>query len=291
VGCAQSRGSVSLDLLRSSYGLISLLKRGIETFGYRISRKQALNGPVLDLLGLVVPYVRQHYGGGIIQVGANDGLLQDPVHALIRQYGIPAILVEPLPDIFDRLKVNYAGVQGVRFMNAAISHTPGETQMFRIKTGVAGLPDWVGGVATFDKETLIAHSLKRLRIKTTLFASYVESVKVSVITMRELLAQNADFGIIMMLQIDTEGHDANVVKSALQAGLLPPIIRYEHKLLPLAEQVNCRQLLADQGYSFASDDSDTLCLREAALAIQTPSPAIATAGVADQVYQIGWPSA
>ena len=39
----------------------------------------------------------------VVQVGANDGKTQDPVHPLIMRGGWSGILVEPIPNLFGRL--------------------------------------------------------------------------------------------------------------------------------------------------------------------------------------------
>jgi FkbM family methyltransferase len=246
------------------YKLIRALKQTIETAGYRVTRKQAINGPRVDLLNVLVPHVLQHRRGGILQIGANDGLLQDPVQGLIRRHAISAILVEPMPDTFQRLLENYAGVAHVRFMNVGVSVQRGNLKMYRIKPDTAGLPDWVHGLATLDRDLLLRQK-NAPGVDADLFRESVEAVTVPVYTVADILAENHDFGPIMMLQVDTEGHDLMVVRSALDAGLLPPIIRYEHKLLPYGEQVSCREMLAAKGYTFMADDADTVCFRPQSL--------------------------
>ena len=42
-----------------------------------------------------------------IQVGANDGLMCDPIRQFIVKHSWGGILVEPVPDYFELLKKNY----------------------------------------------------------------------------------------------------------------------------------------------------------------------------------------
>src|SRR5262245_48292496 len=58
-----------------------------------------------------------------IQIGANDGLRNDPIREFIVRDAWTGVLVEPLPDVFDLLKKNYSGRAAARleFVNAAIS--------------------------------------------------------------------------------------------------------------------------------------------------------------------------
>jgi hypothetical protein len=55
-----------------------------------------------------------------IQIGAYDGRKGDPIYELVRVNRCSGILVEPQPDIFERLKQNYAGFSGLAFEQAAI---------------------------------------------------------------------------------------------------------------------------------------------------------------------------
>jgi hypothetical protein len=68
-----------------------------------------------------------------------------------------------------------------------------------------------------------------------------------------------------LLQIDVEGFDAKVVRAALDAGLRPPIIHYEHENLHPAEQVDCKRRLEAAGYRYIDVGRDTLALLDNAL--------------------------
>ena len=82
------------------------------------------------------------------------------------------------------------------------------------------------------------------------------------VTIDQLLLRHPDIGRLIALQIDTEGHDFAVVKSAVAAGCLPKIINYEHMHLTYDDQVKCRDLLSSHGYSFWTGDQDTLAYRK-----------------------------
>lgn len=43
------------------------------------------------------------------QIGANDGVLGDPLHDSVLRHKLTGLLVEPLPNLCERLKANYAG--------------------------------------------------------------------------------------------------------------------------------------------------------------------------------------
>ena len=68
-----------------------------------------------------------------LQVGANDGLLDDPIHYFVRSYGWRGILLEPVPGIFKRLKENYRTAKGLTFLNAALSQVDGRAAFYRLE--------------------------------------------------------------------------------------------------------------------------------------------------------------
>jgi FkbM family methyltransferase len=229
-----------------------LSKRDLE-----ITRRLPENGPVLPLLRLLIERVISTEGKGlIVQIGANDGVVHDPVHEIISDLSLPAILVEPLPDLFERLVRNYEAEKDIRFANVAISDKPGQAEIFRV-SGNHHFPDWIQGLASFDRSVLIRENKKL----SEPLDKYITSVKVPVITVQQLLEKHGNPHVIA-LQIDTEGHDYAVIKSAVAAGCLPRIINYESKHLVMEDQIQCRELLASHGYSFLTNFADTLAYRE-----------------------------
>jgi FkbM family methyltransferase len=168
--------------------------------------------------------------------------------------------VEPLPDLFELLRRNYKDQANIYFENVAVSTEPGEAKIFRISHAQKDLPNWVHGIASFDKSVLLKHkSWRGVQRKT--FEQSIEAKLVPVVTIGQLLAKHPDVQKVVALQIDTEGHDFAVVRSAVDAGCLPRIISYEHKHLHFEAQVACRELLCSQGYSFWANESDTIAYR------------------------------
>jgi FkbM family methyltransferase len=237
------------------------VRRQLEARGWEIIRRTAKNGPPIPLLKLLVEHSVSCEGkGAIIQVGANDGLLTDPIHEIITALKLPAILVEPLPDLFERLKRNYAGQSDIYFENCAVSTQPGEAQIFRVSPTATHFPEWAQGLASFDKSVLLIHKDWE-GVRGGNLERHIESILVPVVTVGQLLKKHSDVRKVLALQIDTEGHDFAVIQSAAEAGCLPRIINYEHKHLSYHDRFACRDLLGAHGYSFLSDEVDTLAYR------------------------------
>lgn len=238
----------------------ALLRDRLRAQGFEVVRREATNGRSLSLFKLLVERVIAKSGNGtIVQIGAHDGFFDDPVHEVVVSLGSQAILVEPLPDVFKRLRENYAGVQGLQFENVAIGAQTGRGDIFRVNPNVAGLPQWLHSVASFDK-TLLLRQQKRVRGID--IRPHIEAVPVPIVTMGELLERHPKQRPIIALQVDAEGYDFVVVKSAAEAGCLPPVVAYEHKHMTYSDQIACRDFLSGHGYALCSAGQDTFGFRE-----------------------------
>lgn len=75
----------------------------------------------------------------ILQVGANDGILYDPIHkTLLRRPNVTATRIEPLVEYFDELKTNCASFASrVELFNICIGEEDGLIDFFLPKKGQA----------------------------------------------------------------------------------------------------------------------------------------------------------
>lgn len=71
-----------------------------------------------------------------VQVGANDGVWDDPLHDLVLEFHLSGLLIEPLPDIFDKLKHNYRDQPQLLFENVAILSRDGDVPIHRVRNDV-----------------------------------------------------------------------------------------------------------------------------------------------------------
>lgn len=91
----------------------------------------------------------------VVQVGACDGQAGDPVFEILSRGGIRAVLMEPIPHSFEKLKKTYVGVGAVSPVNAALADKDGTVIIFRVRD--AGR--WKGSIhaplwASFDRNHL-----------------------------------------------------------------------------------------------------------------------------------------
>ncbi len=190
-----------------------------------------------------------------VQIGANDGVRHDPIRDLVIRHRLPGLFVEPVPDLFESLKANYAGHPGAAFEQCAVGDQDGRATLYRVRPD-PGLPDWLQGIASFDRRHL---SSRKFGVEG--LERHVEPVTVPVLTVASLLRKHGLDGCDL-LQVDTEGQDCRIVQSAIRAGLRPAIINYEFLHARPDERAACKRLLADHGYAFVDVGRDTLAVRE-----------------------------
>jgi len=235
----------------------NVVKRALRRRGLDLVRPRKPLPARLDVLGYVIADLRRTRGPlTFLQVGANDGVRADPLHHLVLTHGLTGVLVEPLPDMFERLQQNYADVPGLAFEQCAVAPEEGTVTLYRIAEG-APLPDWVQGMASFQRSHLEKFGYKFKDIRR-----YIEPIKVPC---RPLPAIIRDHGLsdVDLLQVDTEGYDCTIVLSALEAGLRPSVIEYEFAHAPVDQQARCQRALVDSGYRLVEVGQDMIAVQAA----------------------------
>jgi FkbM family methyltransferase len=190
-----------------------------------------------------------------VQIGAFDGVEADPIRSLIldsdRWHGV---LVEPQPDAFEQLCQNYLGRESrLQLLNLAISDRSGEETLFCIpeaKRALAGLPVWVGGIASFDAEHLHRHlphaELVSYRVKTATF---------------DEVADRLPGGHVDVVIIDVEGHERPILESIDLDRHQVKFIMYEHKHLSESDRSAVESRLQAFGFSVKRFGWDTVAYR------------------------------
>ncbi len=196
----------------------------------------------------------------VVQVGANDGLTDDPLHELIVGRSLRGLLIEPQPAAFGRLRENYAGHDNLVLLNVAIGPRDGVARMYGMAAHkVAELP--VGErvradqIASLDPE----HLMKMLAPLSSRPQECIESFEVPMLTFASAL-ERAGLDRVDVLLIDVEGADAMVLGAVLDAGHRPRILGFEHSHLPRRQRRAAWGRLRALGYSLTTAGADTLAV-------------------------------
>ena len=165
-----------------------------------------------------------------IQLGANVGdQPEDILWRLIPLKNWKGIFVEPVPSSFEKLKENYAHLEGCFFENVAVMDYEGEVTLY--------LND------KFDNETATAFGPKAMRAGR-------RPIEVPCVTLDSLIDKYNLRGVkFHILQIDIESAEDKVLLSTSFRDILPRYIRFEDVHLSQPVQKKIAQHLARYGYN------------------------------------------
>ena len=240
------------------------INRVLGRYGYEIKKKDALldecNAKKIDFNDFLSAYFMNVEPDSffLMQIGANDGKMCDPIFKYVNKLKLKGLLVEPQKDVFLKLKENYKNNKNLVFANVAISHKNEIKKMYRVRNDIIGLYEDFSGVASFDynhvKRAINQH-YKRLNLKEKA-TKYIISEEVKTLTFQNILNKNK-ICYFNFLQIDTEGFDFEIIKMINFNKYKPNIINYEHRCLTDIEKKESWKYLRTIGYNLFVHDGDT----------------------------------
>ncbi len=192
----------------------------------------------------------------VVQIGSNDGKTGDPLYKLLQKNKQwEALLVEPVPYVFERLKANYPDQS--RFICANTAINDGTTLPFYwvdplAKEHLPKLPYWFDQLGGFDKEHILKHFDGQL-------APYLRSTAIKGTTLDQLLHEH-QVSQINILHIDTEGYDWQVLLQLNLERFQPEFIMYEYNHLTPVDVEAARSFLED--YELFDIGIDILAIRK-----------------------------
>lgn len=178
----------------------------------------------------------------VIQVGACDGLMDDPICNYIKKYRWRGILIEPQRQEFERLRLNYDGIDNLIFENVAIADVDGVRPLYKVDS-IEAECEWQRGIATFYPTP----NLEELGMAVEM----VQCITFDTLINRHQVKR------IDLLQIDVEGYDYEILKLLDLTKIKPRLIRYEHRHLSLSDMASCRNYLVQNGYKVLQMQFDT----------------------------------
>ncbi|MBW4517773.1 MAG: FkbM family methyltransferase [Timaviella obliquedivisa GSE-PSE-MK23-08B] len=238
------------------------------SLGYRISKISDLSEPAvypfIDILDLVIrDFSRMKPDVFFMQIGSHDGSFADPIHHLVKQHRWRGILVEPQPQVFQRLMQNYQGEDQLIFENAIVSQQAGETKFYTVqqREGIE-LPPWLEQSASLDRQKLLG-ALFHWRVIEKHpgipddFESLIKEVVLPTVTVEGLLRKHQVHQLDLLV-IDTMGHDFEIIRSLPFDRIKPAVIHFEHSIMSIRDRNDCLDYLKAQGYKLAKVAVDTI---------------------------------
>ena len=212
-------------------------------------------------------YSRENKPVTFLQVGANDGFINDPLHIFIKRDYWNGVLLEPQPDIFrEYLARLHRKRPGLTAINAALDKTDGTRSLYKL---TISSERWAHGLSSFNREVLVkkigdGSMMKNMNRQGISLPDNsddcITSEEVATISPETLLKK---FGgkTIDLLAIDTEGFDYEILKMLDLDRISPGVIIYEEALFDEKTSKECRNYLENHGYSCRSIKRDVLAVK------------------------------
>jgi FkbM family methyltransferase len=193
-----------------------------------------------------------HPGFFFVNIGANDGVSNDPIYPFLREHSWHGIVVEPLGPLLEELRSNYRDFPGIIFEQAAIVAAPRPFYYLPASSGYQRT--WTKQVGTLNPASLVKTiGLMRVHqfdgpVPPGLEQS-VASIEVPCLTFHALMekhrVERVDF-----LSIDAESADYEIFCSIDLARWRPRILCIETGDMGEAERADFERRVRAAGYVF-----------------------------------------
>lgn len=182
-----------------------------------------------------------------VQVGANDGQNADPIYNFVKAGSWKGLMIEPIPRIFEQLKANHQGVEGLSFANVAISQDNGRLPFYAVQ-------DPHSALSSFERANVMKHEHWLPNVETL-----IDEIEVETIRLDALLDK---FGIksVDALIVDAEGFDDMVISTIDLAKVRPKLIMFEHVHLSEMGSRSLKNNLERNQYDLIYDGYDCVAV-------------------------------
>jgi FkbM family methyltransferase len=201
--------------------LKSLLNKMLRAFAYRFSKQLAKVHSESGFERLLYERLAITADFFFIQIGANDGKSFDPIYRIVTTEGVGGLVIEPVRYYYDQLVRNYSRFSKVHPVNVAIHNTEKRMTLYSVDPDKLGkLPPGAKGIASFSRAHHELSGIPR---------EFIVEHEVACLSLPQLLDQY-NVRKVDLLQIDTEGYDAEILLNLDFQLMKPSIIRFEHGL-------------------------------------------------------------
>lgn len=204
-------------------------------------------------------------GDFFVNLGANDGVTNDPIYGFIESFSLKGIAVEPIAAAYDLLRQNYAKFPGVICEKVAI-YCGRKEPIYRLRDDVLAADPVLSQVSSKDKGQLLAmmRDFREGKLDPDLYekirhdalavadaedALLVVDDDMEYVTFEELMARH---GVerVDFLDIDIEGYDYEVAMSLDFERWQTKVLVIETRLFSEEQGRLFAQKMSALGYSF-----------------------------------------
>lgn len=198
-----------------------------------------------------------------IQIGANDGLRNDPLRPFVVRDDWCGVFIEPLPTVFPRLQANYAYLkrEGLAFVNAAVTVDGSRELDFW-----SFHPTFLASQTEEQKlDYLRKASFDRAHVESFLPADarpdeVLERLGVPCLSIAQIVEHHLPRAPLHLLAIDAEGYEATLIPGIDFGALNVEAVFFESEHLG-ADKRRVFGHLEDHGFIIESVGLDSLAVR------------------------------
>ena len=235
-----------------------VLKKFCGILGYKLLPKNYIKNKsylskftFLNLERIILNLVENKIINSLIQIGANDGVKDDPLTNIIKKFRLESLLLEPIKKYFLSLQNNYLNYENVKLENSALSINNEINFLYKVN------PEYfkkygtlTDVISSFYEDHLIKHGINK---------KHIIKEKVNQIGFDELL-KKYNVKKFDLLIIDTEGYDSHIVNDFfLNIKRIRPIVIFEWSHIKNNELENTLNSLIKNNYSFFPVENDIFC--------------------------------
>jgi FkbM family methyltransferase len=220
----------------------------------------------------------------IVQIGANDGRINDPIYKWIMNHkkSTNILLVEPQPEVILFLQKNYSSHPNYVIANEAVGHDK-NLKLYRLKPELWGMfiKRYLKNSPTYRVPTGFTSQIKNHvvnHIRNNLPPSVDERDAIEILylpssNLLSILQRHRFPEKIDLLQVDCEGADDKVLYSCDLHHTTPEIINFEYCHIPTSRMNNLVTYLEDLGYKVYSwSKSDATAISRSSIFNDNLSP-------------------
>jgi len=215
----------------------------------------------IDLASEALHYIgKNHPEYKAVQIGACDGISFDNTRGFFDMYKWNTILVEPIPEIFEKLKINLKDRENLIYEQSAIGPVASKLKMLTIPLSAIEAndlhPGYIGMSATYPLKNGFGSNYDRdIEVKT----KYGVDIEVNCITF-DTLIQKHQFENVNILVCDAEGYDWEIFKHIDLSKYNLQFIRLEYMNLNEEDQnaLKTKLELAGYIYDITGEDIDAI---------------------------------
>ena len=213
--------------------------------------------PYKDSLAIALHYLGKNIKDVFVfQAGAMDGITFDDMRNYIDMYRWGGVFVEPIPEVFEKLKTNLSSRTNHIFENVAIADYDGKLEMMYVPEKTIEEYDlqlgYKGMATAFPPRNGFGSEYERdIFVKD----NYSQKINVDCLTLDSVLRKNNVEKIDVFLT-DTEGMDWEIFKQLDLNKYRPKCIRIEHMNLLSEELSALKDKLISNGYVYEIGDQD-----------------------------------